>query len=301
MKFPSFYFPWLQKGNPTGTVDRYPALDGYVSSVPGLYCVGDLTGVPLIKLAAESGYAIIEDLHADSAFRDEVSANAASDINDVVIVGAGPAGMAAALRAEALGYRAVLIESSQVFNTIANFPKGKPIYVTPVEPPMKSALAFSDGTKETLLEELRRHVAESQVTVHEGENVQHIAGTIGAFEVRTSKVAYKARRVIVAIGKSGNARALGVPGETLPKVFTRLIDPGEHNGQDILVVGGGDSALEAAVALADAGNRVTLSYRKPSLSRPKEQNLAAFTEAVEEGRIRRRAPCKRIDVCRAKP
>ncbi len=286
MKFPSFYFPWLQKGNPTGAVDQYPALSGYESSVPGIYCVGDLTGVPLIKLAAESGYGIVEELHADGAFGDEAHANADSAVYDLVIVGAGPAGMAAGLRAAELGYRAVVIESAQMFNTIVNFPKGKPIYVTPVEPPMESALAFGDGTKETLLEELNSRIADKSVTAHMGETVEQIDGRIGAFEVKTTSQTYKALRVIVAIGKSGNARQLDVPGEALPKVSTRLIDPGAHRNQDVLVVGGGDSAVEAAVALADAGNRVTLSYRKPSLSRPKEQNLAAFVEAVEDGRIR---------------
>ena len=96
---------------------------------------------------------------------------------------------------------------------------------------------------------------------------------------------YNALRVVVAIGKTGNARTLGVPGEKLPKVFTRLIDPGEFHDKDILVVGGGDSALEAAIALAKAGNRITLSYRKATLSRPKEQNLAAFEDLVRNGSI----------------
>lgn len=286
MKFPSFYFSWLQKGNPAGTVDRYPELSGYATSVPGIYCIGDLTGVPLIKLAAESGHGVIEQLHADAGFRDAVRANASEDGYDLAIVGAGPAGMAAALRAKELGYRFVLLDSAQAFNTIANFPKGKPIYVTPVAPPMQSGLTFRDGTKETLLDELRKDIEGHDIPLHEGESVAHLSGQMGAFEITTSKAVYKSLRVIVAIGKSGNARTLNVPGEKLPKVFTRLIDPGAHHDQDILVVGGGDSALEAAVALADTGNRVTLSYRKASFSRPKDQNVAALEERVASGQIR---------------
>ena len=248
--------------------------------------MGDLTGVPLIKLAAESGHEVVELLHADAAFKAAVKQNADTAVYDLLVVGAGPAGMAAALRAEALGYRAAMIESAQEFNTILNFPKGKPIYVTPVDPPMKSDLKFGDGSKETLLDELHADVEGHDLELHKGEAVSHIDGRLGAFEVKTSKATYKALRVVVAIGKSGNARQLGVPGETLPKVFTRLIDPGEHQDRDILVVGGGDSAIEAAVALADAGNRVTLSYRKSTLSRPKEHNLAAFEERVSAGSIR---------------
>ncbi len=285
MKIPSFYFPWLQKGNPTGTVDRYPELSGYASSVPGIYCVGDLTGVPLIKLAAESGYGVIEAIHADAKFRDE-SKRRQEGVYDLVIIGAGPAGMAAALCAQALGYHVLLIEAAQPFNTIQNFPKGKPIYVTPVDPPMQSALVFNDGSKETLLEELKQDIQGHDIPMLEGETVKHISGRSGAFAVKTTADGETiALRVIVAIGKSGNARRLNVPGEDFPKVFTRLVDPGEHQDQNILVVGGGDSALEAAVALADAGNQVTLSYRKPAFSRPKEQNFAAFTEAVRKGRI----------------
>ena len=150
---------------------------------------------------------------------------------------------------------------------------------------MQSALAFSDGSKETLLEELQQNVADRDIVLHEGESVATISGRSGAFVVKTSDAEYIALRVIVAIGKSGNARQMHVPGEDLPKVFTRLVDPGEHQDRDILVVGGGDSALEAAVALAETGNRVALSYRKPSFSRPKEQNLTAFNVAVEAGRI----------------
>lgn len=286
MKFPSFYFNWLQKGNPTGTIDLLPELrENGETSVPGVYCVGDLTGIPLIKLAAESGFEIIERLKVNSEFQREREKNTDKDMLDLVICGGGPAGMAVCMHAQELGYRGVVIESSQKFNTIANFPTGKPIYVTPEQPPMKSALNFSDGTKESLLEELHKDVKDKEVPIHEGEMVQHIIQESTGFTVKTTRSTYKALRVIVAIGKSGNARMLGVPGEKLPKVFTRLIDPGEHNDQDVLVVGGGDSALEAANAIAMAGNRVTLSYRKPTFSRPKEHNVERFNELVKTGDI----------------
>ncbi|MFC1585570.1 NAD(P)-binding domain-containing protein [Fibrobacterota bacterium] len=286
MKWPAFYFPWLQKDNPTGVVDRLPELkDGSQTSVPGVYCVGDLTGIPLIKLAAESGYQLIEQLAADEQFKKDRESRRDDDVYDLIMVGAGPAGISACLRAAELGLKHLLLESSLKFNTIVNFPAGKPIYVTPEHPPMQSALKFTDGSKESLLDELKKDIEGKPLPVREGEMVRRISRDQGRFKVETAKDAYYALRVVVAIGKTGNARQLGVPGERLPKVYTRLIDPGEFKDRDILVVGGGDSAIEAAVALADHGNQVTLSYRKDALSRPKEQNLAAFDAKVKSGGI----------------
>jgi thioredoxin reductase/NAD-dependent dihydropyrimidine dehydrogenase PreA subunit len=279
------YFNWLQKNNPTGKPDRFPELKNkFETSVPGLYCIGDLTGIPLIKLAAESGYELVEKLAHEEQFTKERKANP-PDIHDLLIIGAGPAGVSACLRATELGMKHLLIESSQMFNTIKNFPTGKPIYVTPEDPPGKSSLVFSNGTKESLLEELNASINNKPLPFRDGEIVSRIIQTSGPFVVQTTKANYQARRVIVAIGKSGNARMPGVPGEKLSKVFTRLIDPGEFHDKDLLVIGGGDSALEAAIALAKSGNRITLSYRKATLSRPKEQNLLAFEDFVKKGAI----------------
>jgi thioredoxin reductase/Fe-S-cluster-containing hydrogenase component 2 len=279
------YFNWLQKNNPTGKPDRFPELKNrFETSVPGLYCIGDLTGIPLIKLAAESGYELVEKLAQDESFGRERQAVSA-EMYDLIIAGAGPAGVSASLRATELGYKHLVFESSRMFNTIANFPTGKPIFVTPQEPPMKSVLKFSDGSKESLLAELSKDISGKALPIREGETVKRIVQGNGSFTVETSRGSYNARRVIVAIGKTGNARALNVPGDKLPKVFTRLIDPGEFHDKDILVVGGGDNAVEAAIALAKAGNRVTLSYRKSALSRPKEQNLAAFNDLLQKGAI----------------
>ncbi|HUI93583.1 MAG TPA: NAD(P)-binding domain-containing protein [Chitinivibrionales bacterium] len=282
MKFPFLYFGWLQKDNPSGTVERLPELtDRFETSVPGLYCIGDLTGVPLIKLAAESGSRLMKQLSADETFAAERNRKA-GDVYDLIIIGAGPSGVSASIRALELGYKHLIVESSRAFNTIGNFPAGKPIYVTPAGP-VQSPLTFTDGSKETLIAQLRAGMAVKNIPLHEGEMVKNITGSSGRFSVETAAATYKALRVVIAIGKTGATRSLGVPGERLPKVFSRLIDPGLHHGQDILVVGGGDSAVEAAVALAKSGNRVTLSYRKASLGRPKERTLRSFNDLAQAG------------------
>ena len=225
----------------------------------------------------------MEQLSADRTFAAERNRKA-GDVYDLIIIGAGPSGVSAGIRALELGYTCLIFESSRAFNTINNFPAGKPIYVTPAGP-VKAPLAFTDGSKETLIAQLRAGMALKNVPLHEGEMVKSIAGSSGRFSVETAVAAYKALRVVIATGKTGATRLLGVPGESLPKVFSRLIDPGLHHGQDILIVGGGDSAVEAAVALAKSGNRVTLSYRKASLGRPNERTLRSFNDMVRAGAI----------------
>jgi NosR/NirI family transcriptional regulator, nitrous oxide reductase regulator len=281
------YFKWLQQDNPVGTVERFPELSaGLETSVPGIYCIGDLTGVPLIKLAAESGHRIVDLLRKDARFQSQRTSNTDPEILDLVICGAGPAGVAAGLHAQKAGYRFVILEANRVFNTVRNFPEGKPIYVTPVDTPFASGLTFSDGTKESLLAQLESAAASNiGLPLHEDERVEKIEQTGTGFTVRTSKSQYSCLRVIVAIGKSGDPRRLSVPGEERPKVFSRIIDPAAFSGKKVLVVGGGDSAVEAAIGLAQAGNAVTLSYRGEVLARPKPENKARLAILVRTGSV----------------
>lgn len=276
------YFTWLQKDVPTGLVERYPEISqDYETSVKGVYIIGDLTGVPLLKAAAEGGVQLIRNFVEKNEFHKSTDENTF----DVVIVGAGPAGISAALECKKEGLKYLVLETSQLFNTIENFPKGKLILAKPDELQQKSLLTIKDGNKESLLQEMKERIAEENLNVSIGEMVSHIKRTATHIDITTKKQSYKADKVLLAIGKSGNSRKLKVPGEELPKVFNKLYDPNEFENSEIMVVGGGDSALEASIALAEAGNHVTHSYRKSTFSRPKEENSEAFNRLVNEGKI----------------
>ncbi len=266
------YLDWLHLRWPAGTVEKLPEVrpDGS-TAVPGLYVVGDLTGVPLLKLASDGGARAVRTIAADPAFRSRATEDGTLDL---AIVGAGVAGMAAALEARRLGLRFEVLEASEPFSTILNFPKRKPIFTYPTDMTPAGELQFTarSSVKEGLVEELRettlgrgispRTARAERVAREGGRLVVHLAGGDTV----------RAHRVIVAIGRSGDFRRLGVPGEGLGKVSNRLHDPADHAGRDVLVVGGGDSAVEAALALAAAGARVTLSYRRTELARPKPEN-----------------------------
>ncbi|OIP26196.1 hypothetical protein AUK22_07080 [bacterium CG2_30_54_10] len=264
---------------------------GGETSVPGVFVVGDLTGIPLLHLAVESGAKLIQRFADDPAFlnaRAPATAEPATDVSDIVdviIIGAGPAGVAAAIACRERGWSHVLLEATVPFNTLQNYPKGKPISSGDNGALLRTPPIIKDGTKETLLAELKSDLAARHIEVQTGASVSRIQRVGEYLEVESSRQTYRGRRVALAIGKSGNARSLGIPGEHLPKVFNRLFDPQDHAGQNVLVVGGGDSALETAIALAQVGCRVTHSYRKEGFARPKEGNQTIFSNLVKEGRI----------------
>ncbi len=264
------YVCWLHTRWPAGTIERLPEVgpDGS-TNVPGLFVAGDLSGIPLLKFALDGGARVA------ARVADELRAHRDRDpdVVDFAIIGGGVAGMAAAVEARQRGLDFALLESSETFSTIANFPRRKPIYTYPREMIPAGGLQVTATVKEELLAELRAQVAAAGIEprharaerVERGHDrfVIHLAGG----EVM------RARRVLVAIGRSGEFRRLGVPGERLDKVFNRLHDPRDFAGRKTLVVGGGDSALESAIALAEGGSEVTLSYRRAEWSRPKADNL----------------------------
>ena len=289
MNLLSRYFGWLQKGNPAGRIDALPVVDvNGETSVPGLYVLGDLTGIPLLKLASESGRKLVDHLATDARFARSRS-TAPDGVLDLVIVGGGPAGISAGIEALSRDFRFAIIEASHPFSTITNFPKGKPIFAEPEHIEATARLRIPSGTKESLLKDLAEQLAGVDLPIREGEQVEEIIRTGEHFAIRSRSESgvreYRALRVALAIGRTGSARMLGVPGEDLPKVYNRLIDPFEHRGERILVVGGGDSAVETAIALAGSGNRVTLSFRAADLARARDSNRVAIEELARNGSI----------------
>ena len=264
------YTRWLHTCWPAGTVEPLPQAghDG-ATSVAGVYVVGDLTGIPLLKFSLDTGARAVErvatDLEADRG-------NPADGLLDLVIVGAGVSGVAAAIEAKRRGLGYKLLEAREPFSTIVDFPKAKPIYTYPKSMKPAGSLQVSATVKEPLVEELRRQADAAGIKAVPFD-VQRLERGDGEIRVHGADgEPLRARRVIVAIGRSGSYRALGVPGEERDRVYHRLHDPSDFAGADVLVVGGGDTAVETAVALAQSGARVTLVHRKAELSRPKPEN-----------------------------
>jgi thioredoxin reductase/ferredoxin len=271
------YARWLHTKWPAGAVEKLPRVreDGS-TNVPGLYVVGDLTGVPLLKFSSDTGARVIQKIAGDREREPSGSAAGPGSRNalDLLIIGAGVSGMAAALEAKKLGLSFEIIESSESFFTVVNFPARKPIYTYPSGMTPAGDLQFRDDVhpKETLLEDLRRETRDITPRRAAAESVTR-KGDLLQVNLEGGEPPLLARRVIVAIGRSGNYRKLDVPGEDLDKVYNRLHDPKDFAGRKIVVVGGGDSALETAIALAEVGCDVTIAYRGAQFSRPKPDNL----------------------------
>jgi NosR/NirI family nitrous oxide reductase transcriptional regulator len=269
------YTRWLHTRWPAGTVERLPEVreDG-TTAVPGVRITGDLTGVPLLKFSSDSGARAVQAILREPDFASRRGAEAG--VLDLAIVGAGVSGVAAAIEARKSGLAFAIFEAAEPFATVVNFPKGKPIYTYPVEMTPAGSLQFRQEVhpKEVLLEDLERERREAgiEITAARIESIERRGDRL-LLHHGDGKTVMAARRVIVAIGRSGNHRRLGVPGEDLDKVFNRLYDPKEFQGQQVLVVGGGDSALECAIALVGSGAHVTLSYRKAEFSRCKPENV----------------------------
>lgn len=275
------YTRWLHTRWPAGTVERLPDVreDG-TTNVPGLYVVGDLTGIPLLKFSADSGARAVQRISAEPAFDKRDTSD--QQVLDLVIIGGGVSGFAAALEARKNDLRFELLEAAEAFSTIVNFPKAKPIYTYPTGMTPAGQIQFQAKVKEPLIEELHAQTIEQGVTPRaaRAEKVTR-KGRLLSVHLAGGEVIHT-HRVIVGIGRSGNFRKLGVPGENMDKVYNRLHDPKDFCGQEVLVVGGGDSALETAIALGTCGCKVTLSYRKPEFARAKPENVDKLNALIAD-------------------
>ncbi len=267
------YLCWLHTQWPAGHVEKLPVVreDGS-TSVPGLFVVGDITGIPLLKFSADTGARAVQTILQEPGFQKRQTNEG---VLDLIIIGCGVAGAAAALEAKKSGLSFALLEATEPFSTVVNFPKGKPIFTYPTDMTPAGELQFGEDTtiKEGLVEVLHGHLADAGISPRSAR-AEQVKRKGGLLEVSLAgEETLKAHRVIVGIGRSGNFRKLGVEGEDSGKVFNRLHDPKDYRDKNVLVVGGGDSAMETAIAIAECGGSVTLSYRKPEFTRPKPDNL----------------------------
>jgi len=249
------------------------------SNISGLYIIGDLAGAPVIKYAMAQGHDVIEHIASQPK---EIGAK--GDVYDVIIIGAGAAGLNAALQARERGMRYLVLEKEKIANTIENFPQGKWVYAEPDSHPPKGKLWLDGASKEDLIQRWHQIIEENELAIHTEEGVTGCQKKDGIFHVTTEKGEYRSKRVVLATGQRGNPRKLKVPGEDSERVYHRLYSPKKYKNENILVVGGGNSAVEAAITLSEQ-NKVYLSYRSGEFSRIFKDNEKKLKEQIAAGKI----------------
>jgi len=265
--------------------------------VPNLFVVGELGGLALIKNAINQGRECIDTITS----RLQRTARPAGDVRDVCIVGAGPGGISASLRAIERKISYVTFEQDEFGGTVAKYPRQKIVLTSPVEFPLHGKFKKLQLSKEDLLQFWHKVHKESGLSLRTREKVDSIRrGDDGLFTISTARGKVRARAVILALGRRGTPRKLEVPGEDLPKVMYSLIDAEAYTNAKILVVGGGDSAVETAMGLAhQRGNSVTLSYRKEAFSRIKERNTQRLKDYVKKGSLKVLFNSQPVDIRKA--
>lgn len=250
----------------------------FETNVPGIYIAGELGGMGLIRKAAEQGRQAMESIARNRAQGDAL---------DVVIVGAGPAGLSATLSAMEKKLRFVTLEQEDSLGgTVYHYPRNKIVMTQPVSLPLVGKIKLGEISKESLLELWQGIVDRFNIPISFGERMERIEPIEGGFIVKTQRAEFRTRSLLLSIGRRGTPRKLGVPGEEHPKVIYRLVDPEQYRGRKVLVVGGGDSAIEAAVSIAgEPGTQVTLSYRGEAFGRVKPKNRERLTESEQSGKL----------------
>ena len=252
----------------------------FETNVPGIYIAGELGGMGLIRNAIEQGKAAVQALAKKLP-------KSSSNTYQVVIVGAGPAGFGATLKAQELGLNYLAIDQDSLGGTVFQYPRGKIVMTQPVNLPIAGKMHFKETSKEDLLKFWQEIEKKTGIKIQYNTMVANISTLDKGFELKTNQGQYTTDKVLLAIGRRGTPRKLGVPGEDLPKVVYQLIDPEQYAGQKVLIVGGGDSALEAALSIADADRtEVSVSYRSESFSRAKAKNRQRIEEYAAASRIK---------------
>ena len=264
-----------------------PALTAeHETNVANMFIVGELGGLALIKNAVNEGRDCVDTIAA--RLPQLKRGRGVAGVHDVCVVGAGPGGISASLRAIERKLSHITLEQDEFGGTVAKYPRQKLVMTSPVEFPLHGRFAKLKISKEELLKFWHKLHGRAGLRVNTGEKVDDIQrGPDGIFTVQTARAQYRAWTVILALGRRGTPRKLGIKGEELPKVMYSVIETEAYTGAKILVVGGGDSAVETAMGLAhQKGNQVTLSYRKEAFSRIKERNAQRLPEYLKSGRLK---------------
>ena len=278
-----------------GTQNRgidIPAVDEkFETNVPGVFIAGELGGMGLIRNAITQGW------QAMNAIAKMKQLGKGNDY-DVIVVGAGPAGFSATLAAMEKKLRVLTLEQDSLGGTVAHYPRGKIVMTAPVHLPIIGKTRMRETTKEALMTFWTDVATKTGLKVKYNERVENVEKNGNGYIVSTTKGRYTTHAVLLSIGRRGTPRKLGVDGEDHEKVVYRLIDPEQYRGRNVLVVGGGDAALEAAISIAkEPGTSVTLSYRSASFSRAKEKNRELVAKIEQEGllNVQLESVVKRID------
>lgn len=269
-------------GTATRGVDIPVVKSNFETDMPGIFIAGELGGMGLIRNAIEQGRQAMQSIKELLKVRH-------NNQLDLVIIGAGPAGFAATLGAKVDNLKTVTVEQEELGGTVAHFPRRKLVMTQPAELPIIGKTRFKEVQKEDLIDFWKNAEKKSGIKINYSERVDAIEPAAGkdGYTVTTNRATYDTRAVLLAIGRRGSPRQLGVPGEELPKVAYRLIDAEQYRNQHVLVVGGGDSALEAATSIAaEPGTTVTLSYRSGAFSRAKQKNREKVEQMKSEGRLK---------------
>jgi thioredoxin reductase (NADPH) len=268
----------LRIGTEKRGVDLPNINQNFETNVPGIYIAGELGGMGLIKNAVEQGKQACENIVKS------IDKNHKADY-DLVIVGAGPAGIAASLTAKKHGIKFMCLEQDSLGGTVYTFPRQKIVMTTPMDLPLHGLVKLYETSKAELLDLWQTVLKKNQITIHENSKIETITSEGGIFRLATQRgEQFTSCTVLLAIGRRGTPRKLNIPGEMSEKVAYRLLEPETISGKDIVVVGGGDSAIESALLLADK-NHVTLSYRNEVFNRIKDKNSIALNKAVEQGKL----------------
>lgn len=253
---------------------------GLETNVPGLFLAGEVTGKALIKVAINQGKQVVESILKNRPQPGEHF--------DVIVVGAGPAGTSAALSAMKENLKVLVLEQGTTANTIRHYPRQKFIMAEPVMMPLHGPLWMEDSSKEGLLDRWQKIISATGLAIQEMEKVLSIVQGQEHFVVKSTNGEYRGARVVIAIGRRGSPRKLGVPGEDSSKVAYNLLDAGAYVNKAICVVGGGDAGIETANGLArkDLGNRVWLVHRGGDFSKAKPRNEKKINKSIEVGRVK---------------